>query len=195
MSDFIRWQKNWALQIPHLDQQHMELVEHINRIAGLVASGASHSAVPPDTGRHRSGQGNKGRCEDVPKHMRLICDHVEEFIEQARAHFREEEALMLQVDYPGYNQHKREHGILLAELVDLAREVRQGAEQVGLGTLTALKHWLIVHIVTSDQAYAEHFHRHEHTRQGTMAARQGRERPAPPGWTAAGRSYARASGE
>ena len=102
---------------------------------------------------------------------------------------------MLQVDYPGYNQHKREHGILLAELVDLAREVRQGAEQVGLGTLTALKHWLIVHIVTSDQAYADYYHRHEQTRQGTMAAREGRERPSSPSWTAAARSYARASGE
>ncbi len=43
MSDFIRWQKNWALQIPHLDQQHVELVGHINRIADLVASDASRS--------------------------------------------------------------------------------------------------------------------------------------------------------
>ncbi len=195
MSDFIRWQKNWALQIPHLDQQHLELAEHINRIADLVAGGASHSTAPPESGRNRSGQSTNGRCEDVPKHMRLICDHVEEFIERARAHFQEEEALMHKLDYPGYNQHKREHGILLAELVDLARQVRQGAEQVGLGTLTALKRWLIVHIVTSDQAFAEYFHRHEHTRQGSMAAREGRERSAPPAWTAAGRYYARASGE
>ncbi len=186
MSDFIRWQKNWALQIPQLDQQHLELVEHLNRIATLVASDASHSAAPPENELDGSRRGHKGRCEDVPQHMRQICDHVEEFIEQTRAHFREEEAFMLQVDYPGYNQHKGEHGILLAELVDLARQVRQGAEEFGLGTLTALKRWLIVHIVTSDRAYADYSHRREHAQRDPMAAREGRERPSSSGWTAAG---------
>ncbi len=102
---------------------------------------------------------------------------------------------MLQVDYPGYNQHKREHGILLAELVDLARQVRQGAEQFRLGTLTALKRWLIVHIVTSDHAFADYFHRHERARQGVMAAKERRERPSPREWAAVGGPYARASGE
>ncbi len=186
MSDFIRWQKNWALQIPHLDQQHLELVEHINRIASSVARDTSRSAAPLENESNPSRQGHKSRCEDVPLHMRQICDQIEEFIEQTRLHFREEEAFMLQVDYPGYNQHKREHGILLAELVDLARQVRQGAEEFGLGTLTALKRWLIVHIVTSDRAYAEYSHRREHARGGNVAAREGLEGPSSQGWSAAG---------
>ncbi len=195
MSDFIRWQDNWALKIPHLDQQHLELVAHINRIADMVAGDSSRPAAGAEAGQHAVAQGRPGRCDDVPERSRLICDHVEELIEQTRAHFRDEEALMLRVDYPSYNEHKREHGILLAELVDLARQVRQGAEQIGLGTLTALKHWLIVHIVTSDRAYAEYYHVHEVAPAGGLAEGQSREQPSSTGWTGdSGRSVARAAG-
>ncbi len=184
MSDFIQWQDNWALKIPDLDQQHLELVDQINRIAQTVVSDRSAPAHRADAGRQAAATGiDKQRCADVPAHSRLICDQVEELIQQTREHFREEEALMLQLSYPGYQEHKREHGILLAELVDLARQVRQGVEQMGLGTLTALKHWLIVHIVTSDQAYADYYHHYGPPPDKTVSAGEGREHASAAGWT------------
>ncbi len=196
MSDFIRWQNNWALEIPHLDQQHLVLVDRINRIAELVRGDGSSTATQSDEGRQPPGEGHEGRCADVAEHSRLICDHVEELIEETRAHFHDEEALMLRLDYPGYIEHKREHGILLAELVDLARQVRQGAEQVGVGTLTALKHWLIVHIVTSDQAYAEYYHRRGLVPDSMMSGAEDPNRSSSPNWPGEkGRASARASGD
>ena len=195
MSDFIRWQNNWALKIPHLDQQHLVLVERINQIAELVTGRSPPTAAQSDVGRQPPVQRHEGRCADVPEHSRLICDHVEELIEETRAHFQDEEALMLRLDYPSYHEHKREHGILLAELVDLARQVRQGTEQMGLQTLTALKHWLIVHIVTSDQAYAEHYHSRGLAPDSVVPGAEGRERSSSPNWTGEeGNASARVSG-
>ncbi len=183
MSDFIRWQENWALEIPYLDQQHLELVEQINRIAQTVASERSTPAHRADAGRQAAASGvDDERCAEVPAQSRLICDQVEELIAQTREHFREEETLMQRLSYPGFQEHKREHGILLAELVDLARQVRQGAEQMGLGTLTALKHWLIVHIVTSDQAYADYYHHYGPSIEKAASAGDSGEHPSAAGW-------------
>ena len=53
---------------------------------------------------------------------------------------------------------------------------------MGMGTLTALKHWLIVHIVTSDQAYAEYYHRQEPAPESPMAVGENREHTASPAW-------------
>ncbi len=194
MSDFIRWQNNWTLELPHFDRQHLDLVEQINRIAELVIQQSSTEHGRAEVRQQPPGPARQARCADVPEHSRLICDHVEELIERTRAHFQDEEALMARLAYPGYAEHKREHGILLAELVDLARQVRQGAEQMGLGTLTALKHWLIVHIVTSDQAYAEYFHSQEFAPDIAMAGAD-RRKSVSSSWTGAERrALVRASG-
>lgn len=77
-------------------------------------------------------------------------------IEDTRAHFESEQALMRRWHYEGYQDHAREHGRLLEELSSIeARHARDGL-QVTEELLASLKTWLNDHIRVMDLALARY---------------------------------------
>lgn len=162
MSDFIRWRDEWTLQIPSVDEQHLLLVGLVNRIADVVRQGQQSGDVQSDATPSAAPMpvGSPDKCKPVTatEANRLICQLAEELIVQARHHFRDEESLMLQSRYRRYEMHRREHCMLLAELVSLARGHQEGRERVDVAALTALKHWLLTHIAGSGREFADYYH-------------------------------------
>ena len=132
MKLFLEWLDDWQLGILEIDQHHQEMAELLNRIVGSLGSEA-------ETG---SGE------ETLP----LVLD----LLNRTRRHFKVEEAVMRKYAYPGLGEHHREHVLLLAELQELIREIEEGRRHFDLETLTALKHWLINHVLESDQAFARY---------------------------------------
>lgn len=162
MSNFIRWRDEWILRIPSVDEQHLVLAGLVNRIADAVRQGqrgsniqsdATPSAAPMPVGGLEPRKPVAATEED-----RLICQLAEKLIVQARHHFRDEEALMLRSRYRRYDMHRREHCMLLAELVRLARAHQEGTERIDVAALTALKHWLLTHIAGSGREFADYYH-------------------------------------
>jgi len=78
------------------------------------------------------------------------------FLEELRAHFKREEAFMLSIDYPGLDEHKKTHCLLLEKVCEL------GVRNM-LNLLTDkyykenLKKVVIHHIAGDDTKLAEYY--------------------------------------
>lgn len=90
-------------------------------------------------------------ASDALRALNLLAQ-LEDFSD---AHFAAEQILMRYHSYPGYQAHELEHGKLLEEL----RRIRDRIEdQDGSELVTearAIRNWLMSHIETADQAFAE----------------------------------------
>jgi hemerythrin len=78
--------------------------------------------------------------------LRLCFIHLYKYV---REHFADEEALMLEVDFPDYRQHADLHDALLARLNALS--VKIGRSEWSLHEVHAfMEHWLLSHILQED---------------------------------------------
>lgn len=82
------------------------------------------------------------------------------FYEQVKAHFNDEEELMLKANYAGHADHAREHLMLLAELKRYHRHIEEELDNINIDTLSSLKSWFISHILSNDKEFADFFHAH-----------------------------------
>lgn len=76
---------------------------------------------------------------------------LRQLLQYSEAHFGSEEILMRLHSYPGYHQHLREHGDLIAALERLLDDATQKASP----TPEAIRRWLTTHIHHTDQQFLE----------------------------------------
>ena len=133
MNHFLEWLDDWYLGIREIDSQHLAMAEQINRLAETLQSATTTPA------RHDS-----------------LMPLIEHLLEDTRRHFKVEESIMREHDYPDLIQHHRDHVMLLAELQEFIREIEEGRRYFDIDSLTALKHWLINHVVEGDLAFARY---------------------------------------
>ncbi|MCU7876925.1 MAG: hemerythrin family protein [Candidatus Thiodiazotropha sp. (ex Lucinoma borealis)] len=133
MKKFLQWRDDWYLGVDEIDQQHLALVDLVNRIAQSLEDSEQPS-------------GSKKTAMDL---LLLLQD-------ETRSHFKDEEDFMRIHDYPEQRSHHREHALLQAELRDLIREVEEQERLLDLDILISLKHWLINHVIDSDLEIACH---------------------------------------
>lgn len=132
------WQDSWTLSIDAMDSDHRALV-------ALLGDLARRFAPPP------------GQAADAGGHNDLMAA-LEELGEHTREHFRREEELMRSLDYPGLAAHRSEHVLLLAEYVEMVRELRQqGVARLEEETISALRSWLVAHILDADRDLAKFY--------------------------------------
>jgi len=133
VNHFLEWLDDWYLGIQEIDQQHLALAELLNRVAGRLQETKESRA---------SGE--------------VILPLVRRLLEETRQHFKDEESIMREHDYPELIDHHREHVMLLAELQEFIRDIEEGRRQFDIDSLTALKHWLINHVIDGDMAFARY---------------------------------------
>lgn len=78
-------------------------------------------------------------------HKFLVLEHF------LKDHFAEEEKLMLELGYPGIDQHKQEHALLLAELDEIGQEIVRG-EMNKDKISDFMRHWVFEHFQKKDMA-------------------------------------------
>jgi hemerythrin-like metal-binding protein len=134
---FIVWRDEWTLNVDFMDEDHRCLAAILNHIA-------------PDICRCAEGGWNWAIGARLLSRLETLGAHT-------REHFRREEQAMRASDYPAFVQHKAEHDLLLAEYTVMLRDIRSaGPQSLELGTLNALKQWLIGHVLDDDKALAEY---------------------------------------
>lgn len=131
MTDLLVWNDEWNTGIPEVDEMHRAMAHKLNQVFELF----------------------KG-CE-YDHHLGL---HLNEFLELTREHFGLEEEKMRLCNYPDYTIHKKEHIMLVGELVQYIRELEQRRAALDATTQSNLKSWLIAHIVIADKAFANYYH-------------------------------------
>ncbi len=109
-----------------------------------------------------------------------LLSRLETLGAHTREHFRREEQAMRDSDYPAFAQHKAEHDLLLAEYTVMLRDIcSAGLQSLELGTLEALKQWLIGHVLDDDKALADYLLSNA---DGAAIAGLSRRRLVVPGW-------------
>jgi hemerythrin-like metal-binding protein len=82
------------------------------------------------------------------KSLAILCDHV-------KTHFREEEEMMAACDFPGLDEHRRQHAECRRLLVDLlAESMNMSLDQIAEQVRLLINGWIHNHILTADLEYA-----------------------------------------
>jgi hemerythrin len=147
MSTLLIWRDAWSLGIDELDTDHREMVRLLNHL--FDTEPAPDDDPPPrgtDANPHATRESLRNRLEAVTAHL--------------RAHFEREEAFLAAIDYPGLEEHRREHALQMAEFVDLQRCVAAGAARcLNEEAADSVKRWFFNHVIAEDKRFAEFYFR------------------------------------
>ncbi|MCW9013901.1 MAG: bacteriohemerythrin [Gammaproteobacteria bacterium] len=122
----IQWTDELNTDIQVIDSQHHRIVEYINALDDISAS-----------------------------HDRNEVERVlGELVDYTLSHFAFEESLMEDSGYPFINGHKRVHELFVKRVGDFQQRFKMG-EDITEELLTVLKSWLVNHIKSDDNDYAE----------------------------------------
>ena len=129
MSEFFAWDAaKYALSIPKIDDEHRQIVDAMNVLHGLNESKASR--------------------------MRL-ADALSRLKKVTVAHFKDEEAYMEKIRFPGLRTHHLVHNQLISRLEEFEKGF-QVTGQFNQDFFMFLRMWLKSHICGIDTKYAQH---------------------------------------
>ena len=123
----IQWNDKYSVNIAEVDEQHKKLIGLLNRLADAMCVG-------------------KGRD--------MVGGVLAEVLDYTVYHFSTEERLFQQYDYPGYQEHKRQHDDLTAKAKTFKEDFEGGKWMITIDVLNFLSNWLNDHILREDKKYA-----------------------------------------
>ncbi|MFZ3210649.1 MAG: bacteriohemerythrin [Terriglobales bacterium] len=129
----VTWDQSYSVSVKRLDEQHQKLFALINSL---------HEAM-------RQGKGQV-----------VVQDTVRELAAYTATHFRAEEQLLRNANYPGLIAHQAEHQRYVAKVNQFAEDVKAGKLASSIAVLSFLKDWLAEHIKRTDGSYAAHLNAH-----------------------------------
>ena len=130
------WDDSLSVGDEKIDDQHKELIKRIDLLAQHILQ-------------------KRGR-EKIHNTLRFMADYGE-------AHFSTEEELMVTVDYPDFERHKKQHE-RFKEITDKMKkelDSEEDNEYLASSVQRFLIDWLILHIKTEDRAFGEFLKRTE----------------------------------
>ncbi len=125
----LKWKSDYSVGIASIDIQHRKLIELINSL---------QTAVDYSTG------------EEFERKA------LDELVDYTKTHFKYEEGLMEQNDYPDFEPHRDSHAHMIAKVDQVVEAYRQDQEGAMQQALDFLKDWLINHINGTDKQYSRY---------------------------------------
>ena len=134
--NYMEWEDSFNLDIESIDQQHSKLVEIINLL---------YETTQPDSSKDEL----HALVDVLDKEARAI----NKMLEYTVFHFRYEENLLQENQYPEYKSHKQRHDSFTKE-VAMYKKHFDSAENVDVNEMMSfLKSWLREHILIEDKKY------------------------------------------
>lgn len=124
----IQWKDSYTTHVKEVDQQHQHLIEMINHLHDSMRSGASQAV-----------------CYDILKDLVEYTDY----------HFKTEEKIFDQLDYPQKVKHKGEHDKLRQQAVDYLNHYKEKPLSNSIEIMHFLSDWLNHHILGNDIQFGE----------------------------------------
>ncbi len=150
MTAVLVWRKEWLLHIDPFDADHKEMV----RLLNLLASSETRTANPGE----KEGSADK----DTPATESLLS-RFDALISHIRDHFAREEAFIESINYPGCQEHKREHTVQMAAFTVLRRHLSSSeAATLEREDLQGIKMWFLDHVFGEDRHYADFYQKNPH---------------------------------
>ncbi len=123
----VSWTSSLSVGVREIDEQHVKLVELLNKLYAAMKSGKGNDALG-----------------------KILNDLVEYTV----YHFDHEEKLFARLGYPQAQAHAREHAALKAKVSEFAAAFKAGKAKVTTDILNFLKDWVVNHIKVTDKKYS-----------------------------------------
>jgi hemerythrin-like metal-binding protein len=128
MNHFLKWNNNYELGNPKIDDQHKKIVNLIN----LLYMGIKQK------------KGNK-----------IIKHTLQEMMEYSIEHFSTEDQLMEKYPYPQSDFHLKEHKLYIEKSNEMYHKYMEGNSDISQETLNFLKNWWESHILQTDKVFIQ----------------------------------------
>lgn len=122
----IVWDEKYSVNIEVIDQQH----QHLFKVLGDLFDGMG-----------------KGSTREV------LGETLGELVQYAAEHFATEEIFMKQFDFPGYEEHKKEHEDFKVKVAAFQKDFKAGKAMLSAEVIDFLTGWLDHHILKIDREY------------------------------------------
>ncbi len=130
---YFDWRKKYSVSIDEMDIQHKQWIQLLNDYYTCIQN-------EPDR---------------LKEHLGRLIYEVSVY---ADAHFDAEEDLMLQYEYPGYDEEKLEHDKLRKEIDYYKSNYDSGKLKSVIDFSDMLKKWLKHHIIEYDKRYGAYIY-------------------------------------
>lgn len=126
----MEWTQNLSVGVESIDNQHKELIRRMNNFFDSM-SGDSKTKV---------------------------LDMLSFLDEYVVSHFRDEEALQVKHNYPGYAEHRKLHQDFIKDVQALKQDIQTNGFTVATKAMVGarLTNWLMLHIQKADKAVGEY---------------------------------------
>ncbi|MDX2470686.1 MAG: bacteriohemerythrin [SAR324 cluster bacterium] len=126
---FMTWTEELSVNIKEMDDQHINLVAHINDV---------HESIVEEDPR-----------QGMIKKMDALIDYC-------KFHFKEEETALEAKKYPNIATQKRQHKIYIQQLEDYKNILDPENLSELISVISALQTWILEHILVHDKGYSAH---------------------------------------
>ena len=128
-NDMVAWSTTYCTGVALIDEQHKELVNLTNKLYQACLGGEEE--VGP-----------------------VFQDAMSKLVEYVRFHFSAELELLAKINYPDYQDHKRQHDALVKDILEAVKDFSGGKRFVANHFVRTLKDWVFSHIAIYDKRYA-----------------------------------------
>jgi hemerythrin len=126
--DMVVWDEKYATGIPLIDSQHKELFSLTNELFRACMSG------------------DEALKNVFKETMGRMVDYV-------RFHFGAEQELLQRLKYPDYTEHKKQHDILIRDILEAVNGYNKGEKFVPNQFVRTMRDWILSHIALTDKLY------------------------------------------
>jgi len=120
----MQWKSIYSIGIGKIDNQHKRLIQLATQLEDAVAA--------------------KNFTSEIGNTLRFLVDYTS-------YHFKNEEELMEQIQYPELNEHKALHKQLMTDVRQILVDLRNGKNISGVDLVNFLKNWIVEHIEKEDK--------------------------------------------
>ena len=120
----MRWLDLYSIGVEQADRQHENLIDLLNCLNEAWRSGKSHD---------------------------VLLFRLDQLLDAVGVHFRDEETLMVEREYPDLDLHRAEHDFLLVQVLQFRTQFASEEAELSESMLDFLRDWLRDHILISDR--------------------------------------------
>ena len=126
--DLFQWKAEYEIGLPKIDAQHLHMVEMLNLLYSAKKSDQVHQ---------------------------VIEETLDGLVQYVKVHFADEEAAMLDVNYPYLDKQHSEHLEMADEVLKMRSMMLRGDEPATFELLNFMSDWLKIHITGSDKQFGD----------------------------------------
>jgi hemerythrin len=120
----MRWLDLYSTGIEKVDRQHENLTDLLNCLNEAWRTGKGHD---------------------------VLLFRLDQLLAAVGAHFRDEEQIMIETEYPDLDLHKAEHDFLLEKVLQFRTQFATNEAELTESMLDFFRDWLRDHILISDR--------------------------------------------